>query len=164
MIAAGLKSIGTRVNTDSSVSREWVNADSRLLSELLLSDLGGCFKLDRTRVYLEGASQGTCFLSAALSNFLWRDFKGGVIGLCGCWGTGEFDYPVSPPALRSGFKVLVENTTELCDGPRGRSVARLRPRQAARVANTASTSSVRFTVRSRTRDRGSPSASRMAGR
>jgi hypothetical protein len=111
LIAAGLKSIGTRTNPDGTVVREWLNTDSRLLDELLLSDFGGCFKIDRSRVYLEGASEGTCFLAAALSDWLWRDFQGGVLGLCGCWGTGDYDYPVDVPTLRSRFKVLVENTT-----------------------------------------------------
>ena len=111
LIAAGLKSIGRRTDPDGSVVREWLNTDSRLLNELLSSDFGGCFKLDRSRVYLEGASQGTCFLAAALTNWLWRGFQGGLIGLCGCWGTGHYDYPVNVPAMRSRFKVMVENTT-----------------------------------------------------
>ena len=111
LIAAALKSIGRRTNPDGTVVREWLEIDERLLNDLLLSDIGGCFKLDRTRVYLEGASQGTCFLSAALNDFLWSDFKGGLIGLCGCWGTATFNYPVNVPTLRSRWKVFVENTT-----------------------------------------------------
>jgi hypothetical protein len=112
LVAAGLKSLGTRTNPDGTVVREWRDVDANLLTELLLSDFGGCFKLDRTRIYLEGASQGTCFLSATLSDRLWRDFQGGVLGLCGCWGEGEYDYPVNVPTLRNRWKVLVENTTE----------------------------------------------------
>jgi MYXO-CTERM domain-containing protein len=113
LIALGVKSIGTTINeSDGTVRREFVEADSLLLRELLSSDLGGCLKLDRSRVFLEGASQGTCFLSANLTQWLPLDFQGGVIGLCGCWGTGHFDYPVNIPAIRSRFKVFVENTTE----------------------------------------------------
>lgn len=111
LIAAALKSIDRRTNADGTISREWRDADGRLLEELLRSDIGGCFKLDRTRIYLEGASQGACFLSANLAEFLPSDFQGGVIGLCGCWGTATFNHPVDIPTLRSRWKVFVENTT-----------------------------------------------------
>jgi MYXO-CTERM domain-containing protein len=113
LIAAGVKSLGTYVSEeDGMVHREFTETDSLLLEDLLKSDLGGCFKLDRSRVFLEGASQGTCFLSANLVEWLGFDFQGGIIGLCGCWGTGHYDFPLNIPTIRSRFKVFVENTTE----------------------------------------------------
>jgi MYXO-CTERM domain-containing protein len=59
---------------------------------------------------LMGGSQGTCFLSEALIGWLWRDYRGGVIGLCGCWTLDQGGTDVE--RLKQRFKLFVESTTE----------------------------------------------------
>jgi MYXO-CTERM domain-containing protein len=112
LVPAVAMSPDTRTNADGSVVRDWRLEDDVVLEQLLDSDFGGCLKLDRDKVYFAGESQGTCMLSQMLTSFLWRKYRGGVLGYCGCWGFHEYSWPVDPAELRGRFKVFVENTTE----------------------------------------------------
>jgi MYXO-CTERM domain-containing protein len=112
LVPAVAMSPETRTEPDGSVVRDWKLQDDIVLEELLDSDFGGCLKLDRDQVYFAGESQGTCMLSDMLTAFLWRKYKGGILGYCGCWGFHEYSWPVDSEQLRSRFKVFVENTTE----------------------------------------------------
>jgi hypothetical protein len=112
LVPAVAMSPDTRTNEDGSIVRDWLFEDDIVLEQLLDSDFGGCLKLDRDKVFFAGESQGTCILSSMLTSFLWRKYRGGVLGYCGCWGFQEYSWPVNPVELRSRFKVFVENTTE----------------------------------------------------
>lgn len=96
------------VTQDGNYSRVWIEADHSVIREFLESDLGGCVPLDRDQVYLIGYSQGTCFLSRALVDWLPQGFRGGVSGLCGCWYL-ENEW-MDPAATRDRFKVFVQAT------------------------------------------------------
>jgi MYXO-CTERM domain-containing protein len=102
----------TRTNEDGSVVRDWKLQDDPLIEQLLDSDFGGCLKLDHDKVFLAGESQGTCMASQMLTSFLWRKYRGGILGYCGCWGFGEYLWQVDSAQLNSRFKVFVQNTTE----------------------------------------------------
>ena len=73
------------------ISRNWMVADHALIRELLASDFGGCIPLDHSKVFFIGDSQGTCFISEALLSWLWRDYRGGIYGGCGCWTVSYVD-------------------------------------------------------------------------
>lgn len=111
LVPAVAMSPDTRTNDDGSVVRDWVWEDDIVLEQLLDTDFGGCLKLDRDKAFFAGESQGTCVLSGLLTSFLWRKYRGGVLGYCGCWGFQEYSWPVDPAELRSRFKVFIENTT-----------------------------------------------------
>lgn len=111
LVPAVALSPDTRTNEDGSVVRDWKLQDDPLIEQLLDSDFGGCLKLDRDKVFLAGESQGTCMASQMLTSFLWRKYRGGILGFCGCWGFGTYLWQVDSAQLSSRFKVFVQNTT-----------------------------------------------------
>ena len=113
---AGLSPETTVVSNE--VVRCWMPTDQALIRELLASDFGGCIPLDRSKVFLVGGSQGTCFIAGSLMTWLWRDYRGGIYGGCGCWSVDNVDTNVE--RLRDTFKVFVETTTEDFLYPDGR--------------------------------------------
>lgn len=65
--------------------RSWrSDLDGPAVRRLLLSNLDGNVNIDKRKIYLDGASQGTCFLDDFLRHYS-DSLAGGVIGNCGCW-------------------------------------------------------------------------------
>lgn len=68
-----------------SMERQWSEEqDPEFVHEIFKSNFGGEILLDTERVYLFGASQGTCFINA----FHWKyinEYGGGAFGDCGCY-------------------------------------------------------------------------------
>ena len=89
--------------------RQWAEEDELLIDELLQSNFGGRFRLDRNRVFLWGASQGTCFLHGFVSRYAER-YGGGMYASCGCFVSRDpFWNPTD--AFADRFRVFVHATT-----------------------------------------------------
>ena len=89
--------------------RNWYPADGRLVHELLQSDFGGRFRVDRERVFLWGGSQGTCFLNSFVRRY-GEHYGGGLYAECGCIVEDPLWNPSEEFARR--FRVFVQTTTE----------------------------------------------------
>ena len=84
--------------------------DQRLVHELLQTDFGGRFQVDRERVFLWGGSQGACFLNDFVPRY-GEHYGGGLYIGCGCFSTRN---PLWKPSeeFKRRFRVFVQATTE----------------------------------------------------
>jgi hypothetical protein len=112
--ASRLKALGLVVASPDTCTEDrmrcWnLTSDPKLLLAALRSGFDQTIRIDTTRVYLNGASQGGCFLDALLQSEPFR-FGGGVYHECGCH-TPDYSRYQNPDWTRS-FKVFVSSTQE----------------------------------------------------
>ena len=88
--------------------RHWYREDESLVHELLQTHFGGTFQVDHDRVFLWGASQGTCFLNEFVPRF-GAHYGGGLLAECGCFNRRNPAW--SPPSgFEDRFRVFVQGT------------------------------------------------------
>ena len=114
LIPIVIASPGTR---NDGITRQWSEAkDPQMLDELLQSHFQSKITVDFNRVFLWGASQGTCFINSFLlaksDNYL-----GGALGYCGCFNYLANDFTPSQ-SFMDNYRFYILSTTEdfLYDG------------------------------------------------
>ena len=99
----------TIMSDDGSAVRSWKSElDGPLISSFLLSNFDGQINLDKSKVFLEGASQGTCFLDDFLRLYS-ENLSGGILGECGCWREPQHGY--DPSRIKRDWKVWIAANT-----------------------------------------------------
>lgn len=112
--ASRLNALGLAVASPDTCTADLVRcwnfkSDPQLLLEAIRTGLDKTISVDTMRVYLNGVSQGGCFLDAVLQTETFQ-FGGGVYHECGCHNP---DYTRSQnPAWTRSFKVFVSSTQD----------------------------------------------------
>jgi hypothetical protein len=83
--------------------------DGEVLDQLLQKNLDGRIKIDKSKVFFWGASQGTCFLNAFLT-LRGDTYGGGGYAMCGCLDYKDEDWQPKE-AFRNTFRVFVQANT-----------------------------------------------------
>lgn len=105
LVPVVIMSPDTIMSGDGSAVRSWKSdLDGPLVHSLLLSNLDGQIILDKSKVFLQGASQGTCFLDDFLRLYS-ENLSGGILGECGCWRDPQHGY--DPSRIKRDWKVWI---------------------------------------------------------
>lgn len=109
LVPVVIMSPDTIMSDDGSAVRAWKSdLDGPLVHSFLLSNLDGQINLDKSKVFLEGASQGTCFLDDFLRLYS-ENLSGGILGECGCWRGPQPGY--DPSRIKRDWKVWIAANT-----------------------------------------------------
>lgn len=90
--------------------RHWFEEDRITIQEFFAERLPDHFEVDYSRIYFDGASQGTCFIHEFMQEF-GESYGGGFHGGCGCYNSPDPTWTPNANFLEE-MKVFVNSSTE----------------------------------------------------